>query len=218
MALGATFVTGCSSGSTGPDGNGGGSGQLPPTTGPMAELARGVLSELNRVRTDPQGYANYLESLLPYYEGTVLRVPGETALQTREGRPAAEEAIRALRAQSPLPALTWADGMARSAYDHVLDIGPRGTTGHIGSDGSTPSDRVNRYGNWVGYISENIDFGPDRALLVVRDFVIDDGVPDRGHRRNLLDGSVRVAGVACGAHAQYRTMCVVDHAAGYVPR
>lgn len=184
----------------------------------MAELARGVLTEMNRVRTDPQGYANYLESILPYYQGTVLRVPGESGLQTREGRPAAEEAIRVLRGQAPLPALTWQDGIARSAYDHVLDIGPRGLTGHIGSDGSTPADRVNRYGTWVGYISENIDFGPERALLVVRDFVIDDGVPDRGHRRNLLDASIRVAGAACGRHAQYGTMCVVDHAAGYVPR
>ncbi|HEY0994882.1 MAG TPA: CAP domain-containing protein [Gemmatimonadaceae bacterium] len=214
--MGATLVAGCSGGSTGPDAAG--SGQLPPTSGAMAELAQGVVAEVNRVRTDPQGYANYLESLLPYYDGTVLRVPGETPLQTREGRPAAEEAIRVLRGQARLPALTWSDGMARSAYDHVLDLGPRGMTGHIGSDGSTPSDRVNRYGTWVGYVSENVDFGPDRALLVVRDFVIDDAVPDRGHRRNILDGSIRVAGAACGAHAQYRTMCVVDHAAGYVPR
>jgi hypothetical protein len=41
-------------------------------------------------------------------------------------------------------------------------------------------------------------------------------VPGRGHRRNLLDPLVAVAGAACGPHPKYRRMCVIDHASAYV--
>jgi uncharacterized protein YkwD len=52
----------------------------------------------------------------------------------------------------------------------------------------------------------------------VQGLLIDDGVADRGHRRNLLDPAVRVAGIACGRHAAYGTMCVIDLAGGYAER
>lgn len=212
LVLAASCATSCTtSGVTG-------TVDAPQPTGSYAEMAQAVLAEVNRVRTDPQGYAASIEALLQYYDGTILRRPGEVAIQTKEGRAAAEEAIRVLRAQSPLPPLSWSPGMARGAQDHVNDIGPRGIVGHIGSDGSTPSERVNRYGSWIGTISENIDFGPSKAVIVVQDFVIDDGVPDRGHRHNVLDPVIRVAGAACGPHRVWGTACVVDHAAGYRER
>lgn len=59
--------------------------------------------------------------------------------------------------------------------------------GHAGSDGSNPGSRLNAHGDWQMAYSENIDYGP---LLTGRDVIIDllvdDGVPDRGHRHNIL--------------------------------
>lgn len=208
---GAVFTPG----SPGGGGNIPGSRQGPGTPAEAAVLARGILDQLNFARTNPQGFAATLEALLPLYEGNLLRRPGEIAIRTVEGRAAVEEAIRVMRAQSPLPALSWSDGMARGALDHALDLGSKGAVGHVGSDGSSPSSRVNRYGQWVGSISENIAFGPRRALDIVQDLIIDDGIPDRGHRRNILDGAIRVAGSGCAAHTEYGTVCVIDHAAGY---
>lgn len=49
--------------------------------------------------------------------------------------------------------------MADAARDHAEDIGPKGIAGHEGSDGSTMQDRIERYGDWSGYIGENISFG-----------------------------------------------------------
>jgi uncharacterized protein YkwD len=40
--------------------------------------------------------------------------------------------------------------------------------------------------------------------------VIDDGVPDRGHRRNLFNDQFQVAGAAIGPHRAYGEMTVVD--------
>jgi uncharacterized protein YkwD len=77
---------------------------------------------------------------------------------------------------------------------------------------------VNRYGRWHGRVSENISFGPATARAVVLALLIDDGVPDRGHRRNILDPNVRIAGVSCGPHKSYRLMCDIVHAAAYTER
>jgi uncharacterized protein YkwD len=109
--------------------------------------------------------------------------------------------------------------MSAGAADHVRDQGPRGSEGHTGRDRSTPASRVSRYGRWFGIISENIQYGRTAtAHDVVADLVIDDGVQDRGHRRNALDPDIRVAGVACGPHATYGQMCVIVHAGDYAER
>ena len=106
--------------------------------------------------------------------------------------------------------------MSAGAADHVRDHGPRGSLGHAGRDQSTPASRISRYGRWFGVVSENIQYGrPAGAHDVVADLLVDDGVPDRGHRRNMLDPVVRVAGVACGPHVTYGQMCVIVHAGDY---
>ena len=182
-------------------------------------LERGVLAELNRARTDPQAFAADLEMRLQYYRGYVYRAPGsDVGLRTVEGPDAVREAIRVLRATRPLPALRLSRGMSAAAADHVRDQGPRGGTGHTGRDGSTAPERVSRYGRWYATITESIQYGRGDAREVVADLLIDDGVRDRGHRRNALDPNVHVAGVGCGAHATYGQMCVIEHAGDYAER
>jgi uncharacterized protein YkwD len=179
-----------------------------------------VIAELNRLRTDPPRFAAELEARLPHYRGNIYRRPGdEIGTRTVEGAAAVREAVRVLRATSPLPALRFSRGMSAGAADHVRDHGPHGGMGHTGRDGSTPAARVSRYGRWFGVITENIQYGrAANAHEVVADLVIDDGVSDRGHRRNALDRRVRVAGVGCGPHATYGQMCVIVQATDYAER
>lgn len=193
----------------------------PPTTPACCTaLDRGVLDELNRARMDPQRFAAELEARLPYFRGNIYRRPGaEVGVRTIEGAAAVREAVRALRATRPLAPLRLSRGMSAGAADHVRDQGPRGAMGHTGGDRSAPASRVNRYGRWFGVISENIQYGrAANAHEVIADLFIDDGVADRGHRRNGLDPDVRVAGVSCGPHATYGQMCVIVHAADYAER
>lgn len=183
-----------------------------------SDFERALLAEHNAARTDPAGYAAHLEALLPLFDGSVLRRPGSrVGLQTNEGPNAVREAIRALRAQAPQPPLEWADGLWRAARDHVLDQGPRGATGHDGGDGSTMDTRIRRYGAWMSTAAENIDYGSANARDVLISLIVDDGVPSRGHRRNIFNPNLRVMGGACGTHTRYRTMCVMDYAGGFTP-
>jgi uncharacterized protein YkwD len=184
-----------------------------------AALERDVLDELNRLRADPTKYAASIEKELPYYDGRIFRRPTDAvSLSTREGAAAAREAVRALRASPALPPLRGSIGMALGARDHVKDQGPRGGMDHKGYDGSMAWDRVNRYGQWRTKISENMSFGPANSRDVVVALIIDDGVANRGHRKNILDPDVRVAGVACGSHKIYRVMCDMVHATSFAER
>ena len=49
--------------------------------------------------------------------------------------------------------------MSKSAMDHILDTGDKGIINHVGSDGSRMTERMDRYGEWNGHLSENIDYG-----------------------------------------------------------
>jgi hypothetical protein len=54
--------------------------------------------------------------------------------------------------------------------------------------------------------------------MIVMTLIVDQGVRDRGHRRNIFYRYFKVGGAACGPHARYGTMCVIDFAEGFVEK
>ncbi|WP_199296175.1 CAP domain-containing protein [Trichocoleus sp. FACHB-591] len=175
-----------------------------------------IFEETNRVRSNPATYAVELENLRQYFEGKLLKLPGQTPMETEEGVSAVEEAIQALKATKPMSVLSFSKGMSLGAKDHVNDLGPAGKAGHYGTDGSKPDKRISRYGAWKGLTGENISYSPmNPAKWHVIQLLIDDGVKDRGHRKAILKPDYRMTGVACGSHAVYTTMCVMEYATEY---
>jgi len=170
------------------------------------------VDEHNRARQDPQAYALQIAALRRQLDGNYIRFPGEPSVITQEGVRAVDEAIEFLKNTTPLSALIAAEGLSRAASDHVDDHGQSGATGHDGSDGSKPWDRVSRYGRWDLVVGENLSYGPDKAARVVMGLIIDDGVPDRGHRDNIFSNEYQLIGVAGEPHKTFRTMCAVDYA------
>ena len=182
----------------------------------LSPLESGILHVLNRVRSDPAAYAASLREQRRYYRGDLFTLPGQISIQTQEGVRALDEAVAALRSfRNPLGALSASHGLTRSAAEHARDTGARGLLGHQGSGGSTLAQRISRFGEWSGGIGEDISYGEADPQAVVSQLLIDDGVPGRGHRKSLLDPNWRLIGIACGPHATYRHMCVLDLAVGY---
>ena len=190
-------------------------------TGAGAEpdgMARQMLAETNLARTAPRRYAGHLQEMRSLYHGKAYRMPGSGAvLMTSEGVAALEEAISFLSKQKPLPPLAWSQGLAEAAADLVRDQGKAGEVGHDGNSGGMQK-RIESHGKWGGRIAENIGYGPDTARFMVISLIIDDGVPDRGHRKNIFNPDFQVAGAACGPHPVYRIMCVMDFATRYTAR
>jgi uncharacterized protein YkwD len=184
----------------------------------LSSLEAKIVQEMNFARTTPGEYASFLNELKQYYDGKLLKKPGKIPLVTQEGVSAVDEALGFLRSAEQRPPLSPSRGMSRGARDHVEDEGPKGLIGHQGSDGSDAGDRVNRYGTWEKQVGENISYGGDEAREIVMGFISDDGVPERGHRKNLFNPNYYVVGVACGPHAIYHTMCVITFAGGYTER
>lgn len=174
----------------------------------QSSFEEGVFVELNRFRSDPAAYADYLRDYRPRFEGKLLVSDddSEIDIMTHEGVAAVDEAIRDLRREKPLAELEWSDPLARAAADHVAVQSRSGAVGHY-TRGSGPGERMKARGGGP-YVNEVITYGHHTPAGVVDQLLIDDGVPGRGHRHSLLRPTHRYAGVACGQHPVHRTMCV----------
>jgi len=179
-------------------------------------LAGQVLTEINLARTEPQRYAGFLREMAGRFQGKFYRMPGSDVLmQTSEGVAAVNEAIRDLSRRKPLLPLKWSPGLAAAAGELAAEQGVSGATGHGGGASQGMQERIERHGTWQGRIGENIAYGPADSRGIVMQMIIDDGVPSRGHRKNLFNQAFTTAGVACGPHPRFGCMCVIDFAGGF---
>lgn len=172
-----------------------------------------LLVEHNRIRQNPQSYIPILEAHLARMDaqGNIPNGCGlNCTLVTQEGRAAVQEAINFLQNQSAVGPLSLSEGAAQAAKAHAQDQ-QGGSTGHTGSDGSRPSERLSRFGVENLGSGENIAYGPDTAEKVMMNLIIDDGVADRGHRTSIFSPNWNMAGVGCGPHATIRSVCVIDY-------
>ena len=181
----------------------------------QSKIESTVVEEINLARTNPKEYVKILEERKKYYTGMYYKVPGAVPIKLVEGIKALNEAITFLNTVKPIPALSYSKGMSKASKDHLDDMYKNNLMGHVGSNGSTTSTRINKYGEWSMAAAENISYGETNGRDVVAALLIDDGVSTRGHRKNIFMPNMKVLGVAFGKHQKYGTACVIDFAGGY---
>jgi uncharacterized protein YkwD len=189
--------------------------KVSPASG-LSQIEQDLLNEINQARAHPQLYASYLEKLKPLFNGKEYKVSAEGVITTQEGWSAVEDAIKFLRSATPQGPLSTAQGLSLAALTHCKDQGVTGNTGHKGSDSAFIEQRVKPFGTWQGGIGENISYGNDSARERLLTWLIDDGFPSRGHRTRLMSGNYKVAGLSCGPHPEWGTMCVLELAGGFM--
>lgn len=179
-----------------------------------------VIFELNKVRSDPQRYAkDVLEPMLAWYSGKDIRYPDEEIInKSQEGVGPLKECIKELFKAEPLPILYPSVGLTKTAEFLAEHQEKTGNMGHRGPGSLLPDTRMAKYGKWQGSIAENIAYGASSPQRVVANLLIDDGVPGRGHRKNILDVNFLRVGIAMATHPKFRTLCVMDFATGFIDR
>lgn len=186
-------------------------------SGGLSQAEQDLLTEINQVRAHPQAYVSYLENLKPLFSGKEYKPAGhQAALTTQEGWAAVEDAIKFLRATKPVAPLTASAGLSLAAVAHVKDQSGSGATGHTGSSNNLIEQRVKPFGTWQGAIGENLSYGNESTRERILTWLIDDGFASRGHRKRLLSSDYRVAGIGCGPHPEYGTMCCLTLAGGFI--
>jgi hypothetical protein len=109
------------------------------------------------------------------------------------------------------------EGLSFAAIAHVKDQSGSGATGHrTGNGGGLIEDRVKPFGSWQGAIGENLSYGSESARDRLLTWLIDDGFASRGHRKRLMSSDYKVAGLSCGPHPEYGTMCCLTLAGNFI--
>lgn len=172
-----------------------------------SSLENQVFVATNLARTNPTKFSEmYIEPILANGSSNFI--------QDREKQDYLE-AIDFMKKQKSLPALSANDALRVASTYHVNDIGQKDLAQHNSSDGTTFSQRFEKFGTSIGSVAENISFGSLSGSDVLVGFIVDVGITSRGHRKNIFSEDFKVIGVACGEHKTYKTMCVQDFAEGY---
>lgn len=186
----------------------------------LDQLEKDIVLHLNMARTEPDRYAReFIAPRQAYFEGKKYLEPGgpETfaGINTQEGVTAVKECVEALLGENPLSPLVPSAGLSQAALDHAKDQSESGLTGHDGADQSNPQGRVERYGQWLNTMGENIAYGQLTGREVVVGLLVDDGVPNRGHRKNIFNPGFTTVGVGCESHPRFDVVCVMAMAGGF---
>jgi uncharacterized protein YkwD len=181
----------------------------------MKPEEREMIYEINRLRSNPKSYLQYIEPLLAEAKKrlqnngrgsknysltfTTKTVNGteSTKIDTtwhytnEEEVKALNTLVNDLRKLKKLSILQPDSGIYNAAQKHAKDQDEHEwKLMHTGSDGSSPWDRITKFSPSMYFGNENIA-GRGGLSTTPRDFVIqllvDSGIPGYGHRYNLLD-------------------------------
>lgn len=99
--------------------------------------------------------------------------------------------LNAYRAENGLKPIALSDKLNRASDVHAKDLAKHGIAAHIGTDGSTHSERVQRQGYYFQIIAENVATGQKSWNQVFQAWK-----DSPGHNKNLLAKGVEDFGIA----------------------
>lgn len=124
------------------------------------DLAKKIAEEINSVRANPKHLTKQMERSLTCFDKVkILRVKGRETRVMQEGAAAYIEALEFVETQKPVKKMTISKNLTKSAEDHINDLIESGEDSQIGSDGSRPNERMQRYTRIDTTWSESIIFG-----------------------------------------------------------
>lgn len=178
-------------------------------TSSISKIEKEVLAEINSVRRNPKKYIKFLKKLKKRMKGNNLTLPNGKRWAMSEGKRAINSAIKDLKRVKRLKALKLSNGLSQAADIQLNDLKKNPKLGHRGKDGSNVFKRVSRVGAAGSTVAENITYYSNDAQIIVLMQIIDDGVRNRGHRKNILNRNFTQIGIAYGKGKKDIELCVM---------
>lgn len=114
--------------------------------------------------------------------------------------------IKTLESTKSMQALKPSESLYKIAKEHAIDFGKQGKTGH----GNFKKRFQSYFNNCQCTVGENCYYGNSKPLDIVIGLLIDEGINDLSHRKNLLNPEYKNTGVYMGTHKVYKKSCVAD--------
>ncbi len=186
----------------------------------MQPEERGMVYEINRLRSDPARYAksfisirlnNALKDLKEYGRGDSNYSLTTTYINNKPNRVDTtwhyvnEENVKALQTLydtllklKPLSILKPDEGIYKACIKHAKDQGPTNNVTHQGRDGSWPNERIMKFSPKMEDGNENLAYNGNATVrIIVLQLLVDEGIPGYGHRYNMLNA--KWTHIACHA-------------------
>lgn len=162
---------------------------LPPT------LKYHIISEMNLARRNPKQYISRIQDI---------------ARRGSYAQSDIQETINFLQNVTPCNNILVSEPVLDLvAQNWVALQGPKGDISHGDFIG-----RVRKAGKYLA-IAENLQYGYLEAADIVADWIIDEGIPGKGHRVNIFNCRYDQIGIGFGLHKTYRTMTDAIFATGF---
>ena len=173
----------------------------------MSINKRDLVKELNELRRDPRGYSYKVQKYKDYFEGNILRIPGNKAgIKTEEGPAAYDEAISFLKTAQAAKEMVPSKGLCNIAEEFLSIVQGQDPNNLSNID---MDSIISKYGSFTNKFSRSMEFGGATAEQVIVNLVVSDGDKSRGQRDALLNDDLAKCGIATGTHETYRTATVI---------
>lgn len=158
----------------------------------MNQMEEQVVFYCNLVRLDPK---KFLNTILPkYIESRELKSSSYLSSLKRD-----------LKKAKKIHPLQLNDNLYAIANKHAITSGKKGTVGH-----QNYTKRYKAVNDEFVTTGENCDYGNNEAIDIFFSWLIDEGVSNLGHRKNILDPEYSHAAVSVAEHKKYSVNAVMS--------
>jgi len=151
-------------------------------TSTMSSEEVDMVKEINLMRSNPRAYVKYVQEYIADIENGIWKGSSFATMTKSTG----QELINELNKLGPLSQLEVKEDLYQVAIKHGEDMVRQGDVTHKSSDGSSSFDRIER-GTDLLEGSENLVGGKKTVRESVMTLLVDVGIENRGHRKNLLN-------------------------------
>lgn len=167
-----------------------------------------IYLELNQSEKEFIYWTNYAR-LFPKSFRDIILLPFLKQQPTTKGRYSAS-LIKELTTSPSLPFLEPEEKLYLTAKSHALDLSKyKNKIGHQSTNGTSFSDRM-KMGGIINCASENISLGATEPVVSLLLLYLDIGLPDLGHRKNLMNPIFSKIGVSVQRFANNQDIMVQD--------